>query len=472
MAISPEDFGSSFKGFLDEMNSQRRPKEPPFFARKLREHFGSEPTTLPIVSETFPSQDQPNIHVAMDEFLRREDVWSQMLGVSGSRGIMGKTMSDLLAPEAGFGGEAKEGPVRFSNVQLSVDRVLACIERAMFLIRKDGQCLAVYVREEDKVGSKDQFIVEVMATDRASAERFLGDLRTGMRKHNVYRGHVISLREEGYRDIRVQFHELPRIDRDGIILPEGLLARVERQTIEFGRHSDRLLKAGRHLRRGLLLHGPPGTGKTMTAMYLAEAMRERTALLMTGRNLGLLGRTCAMARALQPSMVILEDIDLIAEERTKGGTGCSTPLLFELLNEMDGLQEDADIIFILTTNRPDLLEPALVSRPGRIDQAIEIPLPDADCRRRLFELYGRGMRMAVTNLPRFISRTERASAAFIRELMRRAALLAVNENPEVVIEDQHLDAAMHDLVVQGGELTKSLLGFQTPRHESASPEAT
>ena len=82
---------------------------------------------------------------------------------------------------------------------------------------------------------------------------------------------------------------------------------------------------------------------------------------------------------------MLEDVDLIAEERTRQGSGCTT-LLFELLNQMDGLADDADILFVLTTNRPDLLEPALAARPGRIDQAIEVPLPDADCRRRLFEL--------------------------------------------------------------------------------------
>ena len=57
---------------------------------------------------------------------------------------------------------------------------------------------------------------------------------------------------------------------------------------------------------------------------------------------------------------------------------------------MDGLADDADLLFVLTTNRPDILEPALAARPGRIDQAIEVPPPDADCRRRLLELYGKG----------------------------------------------------------------------------------
>src|SRR5438067_5509225 len=135
--------------------------------------------------------------------------------------------------------------------------------------------------------------------------------------------------------MQVHFHRFPRIERDDIILPEGLLQRVERQTPGFARQSAKLLEMGRHLKRGLLLHGLPGTGKTLTAMYLAGQMRDRTVLLLTGRGLGLIERSCAMARVLQPSIVILEDVDLVAEERTRPGAAC-TALLFELLNEMDG----------------------------------------------------------------------------------------------------------------------------------------
>src|SRR5262249_15722243 len=152
-------------------------------------------------------------------------------------------------------------------------------------------------------------------------------------------------------------------------------------------------------------------------------MPERTVLLITGRSAGLLEPACAMARALQPATVILEDVDLIAEERTRQ-QGCS-PLLFDLLNQMDGLADDADILFALTPNRPDLLEPARAARPGRIDQAIEVPLPDAECRRRLLELYARGLTVATDFAP-YVARTAGASAAFIRELLRKAALFAAD----------------------------------------------
>ena len=124
-------------------------------------------------------------------------------------------------------------------------------------------------------------------------------------------------------------------------------------------------------------------------MYLCNRMPQRTTLLLSGQAAMALGRAAAIGRSLQPAMVVIEDVDLIASERTMPGMA-SNPMLFQLLNEMDGLAEDADVIFVLTTNRVQLLEGALAARPGRIDQAVEIKLPDAECRRRLFDRYLQG----------------------------------------------------------------------------------
>src|SRR5688500_16857237 len=104
---------------------------------------------------------------------------------------------------------------------------------------------------------------------------------------------------------------------------------------------------------------------------------------------------------------------------------------------MDGLADDADILFLLTTNRPELLEPALAARPGRVDQAIEIPLPDADCRRRLFDLYGAGLEVRLHDRDRLVDRTEGVSSAFVRELLRKAALFAADDGEGLVVEDRH-----------------------------------
>jgi hypothetical protein len=442
-----------------------------FFAKKLRAHFGAEPASLPVVAESVARHDHPSVHLALEDFLAGPDRTAEILGVAGVPGFMAGGLSALVIPAHPSVSAAQQGPVEYSNTILEDDRVLACVQRGLFLIREGRQRLAVYIREDDRIHSSD-YVVEVMAPDRAAGEEFLRGLRAATRARNVYRGHVISLATEGFNDLAVNFHRLPAIDRAAIILPDGLLERIERQTIGFSRHSERLLAAGRHLKRGVLLHGPPGTGKTLTIMYLAGAMRDRTVLLLTGRGLGLIGRTCAMARALAPSIVVLEDVDLVAEERTKAGMGCATPVLFELLNEMDGLADDADILFVLTTNRPGLLEPALASRPGRVDQAIEIPTPDENCRRQLFALYGRGLTLQVADLARLIARTDGASPAFIRELLRRAAVFAADEGTEMIVNDRHLDEALHELVVQGGDLTKSLLGFQSRIGFGAIPSSS
>lgn len=95
----------------------------------------------------------------------------------------------------------------------------------------------------------------------------------------------------------------------------------------------------------------------------------------------------------------MEDVDLIAEDRSFGPG--PNPFLFELLNEMDGVASDADVTFVLTTNRVDVLERALIDRPGRVDLAIEIPKPDAEL--------------------------EGVTASFVRELVRRAVLQAAEQ---------------------------------------------
>lgn len=471
-AVSAGDFGAAFKGFL-ERTVAAAPVAEPVFAARLRAHFGTDPAALPIVAEQFEPSEHPNLQAALDAWIQPSERSVEPVGVTSEyKRFNGLGLADILTPgRAGLvgGSGPTVGPVEYVNVALDQDRVMTCLQFGLLLIRDGELPLAVLVSGPTERTVRDKGQVEVMAADRDQARAFLADLRAGMHERNVYRGHVVSLALERYGSMRVKFHALPTIAREDIVLADGVLERVERHTVGFAAHRDRLLTAGRHLRRGLLLHGQPGTGKTLTAMYLAGRMGERTVVLLTGREIGLIPRACAMARLLQPSMVILEDVDLIAEERDRQQPGC-TPLLFELLNEMDGLGDDADVIFLLTSNRPDLLEPALAARPGRVDLAVEVPLPDASCRRRLFDLYGHGLRLRLDadGLDRLVQRTEGVSPAFIRELLRKAALLAVlptggsgsqdGDIDAIVVTDQHLDQAMHELVLDGGELTRRLLG--------------
>jgi ATP-dependent 26S proteasome regulatory subunit len=133
-------------------------------------------------------------------------------------------------------------------------------------------------------------------------------------------------------------------------------------------------------------------------------------------------------------------------------------LLNDLLNEMDGLKEDADILFVLTTNRPEQLESALAGRPGRIDQAIEVPLPDEVGRGKLVRLYGKNLPLEDTVADEAVRRTAGVSAAFIKELMRRLAQASVARNGGTSVTSADLDEAIDDMLFTGGRLNARLLG--------------
>ncbi len=168
-------------------------------------------------------------------------------------------------------------------------------------------------------------------------------------------------------------------------------------------------------------------------------------------------------------ILLIEDVDLIAVQRQRSTRG--TPLLHELLDELDGLAPESRTVVLMTTNRPDVLEPALASRPGRVSQAIEIPLPDADCRLRTLQLFTAKLDVAGVQLSDWVSRTEGASPAFLEELVRRAILFAVDRplpemsesaaNSRTSISDEDLSAAMSEILTSGGRLTQRLLGYES-----------
>jgi ATP-dependent 26S proteasome regulatory subunit len=153
----------------------------------------------------------------------------------------------------------------------------------------------------------------------------------------------------------------------------------------------------------------------------------------------------------------MEDVDLIARDRGDMRSPCEESLLNKLLNEMDGLREDAAVFFVLTTNRPEQLESALAGRPGRIDQAIEFPLPNAEGRRKLAALYARNLELPAAVSEFIVKRTEGVSAAFIKELMRRAAQCMLQGGAKELQKD-HIRQALEELLFTGGSLNAKLLG--------------
>src|SRR5579859_896135 len=291
--------------------------------------------------------------------------------------------------------------------------------------------------------------LEGISPDSEAVPRLWAALREAMLEHNVFRGRVLSLSANG----AVTFPAIPDVPREVVILPEGTLERLERHAIGIAEHAERLRGASRHLKRGVLLHGPPGTGKTLTVNYLLTAMRGRTTVILTGQALGLVESAFAIARDLTPATIVLEDVDLVAAERTMPG---SHGVLFELLNQLEGLAEDADLLVLLTTNRPDRIEPALAARPGRVDLALELPLPDDDGRLRLLRLYAGQIELDAESERRLVERSHGVTGALIKELMRQATLRAVLNGTDPSPAD--VLSILDELLDERGALTRRLLG--------------
>jgi len=355
-------------------------------------------------------------------------------------------------------------PPLYRDVDIGEDEPMQCLDNGLWLCRSGELRYAVLLcshREYDgEVGLRIEIAVPTGAAGDGLVQRTFTELEAAVSAARSYRGKVLSL--EGGADYRgkshgVMVHRLPPVDRDAVILPQRTLQLLNRNVMGLVENRAALRRLGQSTRKGILLYGPPGTGKTHTIRYLASNLPGHTTLIITAGQVGLLSAYMNLARLLQPAMVVIEDVDLIANDRSKLGS-CEESLLNELLNEMDGLKEDADILFVLTTNRPEQLEGALTGRPGRIDQAIEVPLPDEAGRRKLVRLYGKDLPLTSTIIDDAVRRTEGASAAFIKELMRRMAQASVTRDGGASINPGDIGEALDDMLFAGGRLNVRLLG--------------
>ena len=447
-------------------------------ASLLAEHLGRRPSSLSVVGANWPPYDHVNVQVGLEHWLGETGRSHALVGITGFEHRM-FTLADLARPVRDPFGPGV-GSVSMLSVASGPDGAAHPVVRcALYLVSDAAGPLALLVRQGQGRGPVGaQVSVEVAGPDPERSSAAIGEIREAALVHNVFRGQVVSFGSEmfGPDQAPLGFQRRPSLPPDALVLPGGTLEMVEQHVVGITRRREELRAAGQHLKRGILLHGPPGTGKTHTVRYLLGRLENATVVVLSGEALGAIGPACSIARALQPSVVV-EDVDLIAEQR--GMHPGQHPLLFRLLNEMDGLGEDVDVAFVLTTNRADLLEPALAARPGRVDQAVEISLPDSAGRRRLIELYKGNMNLEGADLPSVVERTEEVTASFLKELLRRAALLAADgaggglvgsapAGPEaaegslwgssLVIAEAVLGAALDQLLDAGNELTRALLG--------------
>jgi len=290
-------------------------------------------------------------------------------------------------------------------------------------------------------------------------------------KLEVQMSHFLqALQEVDASAIREVFVEIPDVHWSDV----GGLEDIKRQLIESVewplKHAAIFARAGIRPPKGILLSGPPGCGKTLLAKAVANESEvnfisvKGPALLSkyVGESEKGVREVFKKARQASPRIVFFDEIDALVPARGSGGSDSHVAerVISQFLTEMDGVEELAGVLVLGATNRPDLLDPALL-RPGRFDVQVEIDLPDEAGRQEIFRIGLRGKPVAAdVNVEELAAVTEGFNGAEIQGICRRGALAAVREvlvratagqateDAELLITTEHIRGALGEIRAQ------------------------
>ncbi len=275
---------------------------------------------------------------------------------------------------------------------------------------------------------------------------------------------------QGEGEVKVTFKDVAGIDEAKEELEE---------IIDFLRDPQKFTRLGGRIPKGVLLAGPPGTGKTLLARAIAgEAGVPFFTISGSDFVEMFVGVGASRVRDLfnqgkknAPCIIFIDEIDAVGRHRGAGlggGHDEREQTLNQLLVEMDGFEGNDGVIIIAATNRPDVLDPALL-RPGRFDRQVVVPVPDIKGREMILEIYGKKTKMAADVDMAVIARgTPGFSGADLENLVNEAALLAARENREEV--DNELLERAKDKVMMGAE-RRSMIISEKEKEITAYHEA-
>ncbi|HZU97043.1 MAG TPA: ATP-binding protein, partial [Planctomycetota bacterium] len=265
---------------------------------------------------------------------------------------------------------------------------------------------------------------------RAAWQRLVDEAELRHVAHERSRpGLVILAGKCGERRARAE-----RVAWPEVLLPEGLREDIERTVSEFFASRDLYRRHRLAYRRGILLAGPPGNGKTTILKAIRTSARVpviQAVVTSEGERGPLIERAFARAQVIAPCVLCFEDLDALIEDG---------PALSFFLNALDGLAPLDGILVIATTNRPDRIDPAIARRPSRFDRVWSIPAPDRGLRERyLAQLLGDDApEGAAAGLA---GRTEGFSMAFLKEIVVQARFASVRRG-EARVADGDLESAL------------------------------
>jgi len=270
-------------------------------------------------------------------------------------------------------GNSLDEPV-VRDVQTDYTKFESCIIDGQFFVVKDNIRLIITVNGTNSVqieaGKKHHRLVKAL----------IGDMANFLNKHNFYRGKKLNF------DAGISFLNAGRKDWDDVILDPAMKKEIRLNTIGFLKNCGRLGKYGVPPKRGIILAGEPGTGKTIVCKALMSEADQTTCIVATAYGMTderYVPDLFSMAQDLSPSLIFIEDMDFIGQERHDFYRG-NAPLI-ALLAEMDGIAEKTAIVTIATTNNYERLDKALSERPSRFDRVFRITRPSYQQRAELVQ---------------------------------------------------------------------------------------
>ena len=242
------------------------------------------------------------------------------------------------------------------------------------------------------------------------------------------------------------------------------------ELIDFLKNPKKFTKMGARIPKGVLLVGPPGTGKTLLAKAVAGEAKvpffyisgSDFVELFVGVGASRVRDMFKQAKQTAPCLIFIDEIDAVGRERgtgVGGGHDEREQTLNQLLSEMDGFSENEGIIIIAATNRPDVLDPALL-RPGRFDRQVTVNLPDVREREAILNVHAKGKIFEEgVNLKRIAERTPGYSGADLENLLNESALLAVRRNKDAIGMDE-IDEASDRVLMGPAKVSRKVTDYE------------
>jgi cell division protease FtsH len=222
-----------------------------------------------------------------------------------------------------------------------------------------------------------------------------------------------------------------------------------KEIVDFLKHPKKYEAAGARIPKGVLLTGAPGTGKTLLARAVAgeasvpffHASGSEFEEMLVGAGASRVRDLFDKAKKASPCIIFIDEIDAVAKKRgTVLHSGAGEQTLNQILVEMDGLEERANVIVLAATNRPDVLDPAIL-RPGRFDRTVHVHMPDFKGRREILDVHSKDKKFAEdVNLESIAKKTIGYSGADLENLLNEAAIMAALDDRKIINQEDLSEA--------------------------------